>query len=212
MPHHLAACVLLVAGLAGAVPAQDLGDPADLPRQTFTLDPAHSSVVFGVSHLGFSQYAAGFDTLSAELEIEVADPASARLSAVIDAASLDLPGATPDFVETMAGAFWFDVATHPTITFVSTGIRPTGPDSAEVTGDLTLRGVTRPVTLAVRYNGGYASPPWEPNARIGFSATGTLSRSAFGMDQGVPPPGSTIGVGDTVDIRIEAEFIGPKLP
>jgi polyisoprenoid-binding protein YceI len=76
-----------------------------------------------------------------------------------------------------------------------------------------LRGVTAPVALEVRFNGGYSGfPPYDPNARIGFSAHGTLDRSAFGMIVGIPPQGSTMGVSDSVDFAIEAEFTGPLAP
>jgi polyisoprenoid-binding protein YceI len=76
-----------------------------------------------------------------------------------------------------------------------------------VTGDLTLHGVTLPVTLAVTYNGGYGATDFDPaGARIGFSVTGSLMRSAFGMGFGVPAPGTEFGVGDEVKIIIEAEF------
>lgn len=79
-----------------------------------------------------------------------------------------------------------------------------------MTGDLTLHGVTRPVTLRVRFNGGYAGHPLDPGgARIGFSATGTVFRSDFGIVLGIPEPGTTIGVGDAVSIRIETEFVNP---
>ena len=83
----------------------------------------------------------------------------------------------------------------------------TGPHAARVTGDLTLHGVTRPVMLEVTYNGGYPPASFDPGgARIGFSAHGTLSRSAFGLSTGVPAPGTSFGVGDEVDIAIETEF------
>lgn len=72
-----------------------------------------------------------------------------------------------------------------------------------------MRGVTRPLTLEARFNGGYAGHPLERNARIGFSAHATLNRSEYGMDIGIPAPGSTMGVSDAVEIVIEAEFTGP---
>ena len=85
----------------------------------------------------------------------------------------------------------------------------TGKNAADVTGDLTLHGITRPVTLKMTYNGGYAGHVYEPNARIGFSAQGVFKRSDFGIDYGVPEPGSSMGVSDEISVRIEAEFIGP---
>ena len=95
------------------------------------------------------------------------------------------------------------------MSFRSTKIAPTGADSADVTGDLTLHGVTRPVTLKVVYNGGYPGMSLDPHARVGFSAHGALNRSDFGISGGLPPAGTTFGVGDRVDIAIETEMNGP---
>ena len=89
----------------------------------------------------------------------------------------------------------------------STSVTLTGPNTADVTGDLTLHGVTRPITLAVAYNGGWGAMPMDPaGARIGFSATGRLNRSDFGIGYGLPAPGTTMGVWDEVKIEIETEF------
>ena len=87
----------------------------------------------------------------------------------------------------------------------------TGPNTFRVNGELTLRGITRPIVLAARYNGGYASHPYEPNARVGFSAQGTFKRSDFGISYGVPAPGTTFGVGDEVAVTLESEFSGPPV-
>lgn len=84
-------------------------------------------------------------------------------------------------------------------------------DTLRVRGDLTLHGVTRPIVLEATFNGGYAGHPMDPNARIGFSAQGTLKRSEFGIAQGIPAPGTTMGVSDEVNVVIEAEFTGPPL-
>jgi polyisoprenoid-binding protein YceI len=97
------------------------------------------------------------------------------------------------------------------ISFHSTAITLTGPKTARITGELTLHGVTKPVTLEAVFNGGYPGHPMDPHARIGFSAKGYLNRSAFGVAYGIPAPGSTLGVGDQVDMSIEAEFTGPPL-
>ena len=190
-----------------ATPA--LAQPADLPAGTYRLDPYHASLVFTVSHLGFSDYTAGFDHFDATLALDPADPASARVTVEIDVASLDLPTPPEGFLDTMLSADWLDAGAHPNITFESTAVRPAGDGTAEVDGQLTLLGTTRPVTLLVRFNGGWASHPMDPAARIGFSATATFLRSAFGLAIGLPPPDSSMGVGDDIRVAIEAEFIGP---
>jgi polyisoprenoid-binding protein YceI len=133
------------------------------------------------------------------------------LAATVNIASLLLPAPPEGFVAEMLGPRWFDAAQFPTMTFRSTSVELTGANTARVIGDLTLHGVTKPVALDVTFNGGYAGHPMDPNGRIGFSARGSLRRSEFGMGYGVPPPGSTMGVGDEVEIVIETEFTGPPM-
>jgi polyisoprenoid-binding protein YceI len=185
------------------------------PAGTYRLDPAHARLIFSVNHLGFSEYTALFRDFEAELTFNPADPGTMRLTAAVDPASVEtnFPDPGYDFNAVIAGAEFLDAKTYPEITFTSTAVRLTAPDMAAVTGDLTLHGVTRPITLRVKFNGGYAGHPLDPGgARIGFSATGTLFRSDFGVNLGIPAPGTTIGVGDVVSIRIEAEFINPDAP
>ena len=82
----------------------------------------------------------------------------------------------------------------------------------EISGALTLHGVTRPIILTATYNAGYPGmPEMDPQARVGFSAHGSFKRSDFGIAYGVPAPGTTMGVGDLIDFSIEAEFTGPPL-
>jgi polyisoprenoid-binding protein YceI len=88
----------------------------------------------------------------------------------------------------------------------------TGPKTMQIHGTLTVLGVSRPILLDAKFNGGYAGMAnMDPNARIGFSAHGTVKRSEFGMSFGVPAAGTSIGVGDAIDFNIEAEFTGPPL-
>jgi polyisoprenoid-binding protein YceI len=197
---------------AGPMAAQDLGTP---PAGTYRVDPGHTRVLFRVNHLGFSDYIAPFTGVQATLAFDPARPEAMTLSAVIDAGSVATlyPDPAVDFDAVIEGAEFLDAATHPQITFTSTAVRLTGADTAQVTGDLTLRGVTRPLTLAVRYNGGWGRHPMDPGgARIGFSATGTLKRSDFGMTFGLPAPGTKMGVADEVALIIETELSNPDAP
>jgi polyisoprenoid-binding protein YceI len=186
----------------------------EAPAGAYKLDPAHASLLFRVDHLGFSRYTARFKRFDAELEFDPANFAASTLTATIDAASIetDYPDpATLDFNEHLRSEQWLNTAQFPEITYRSTGVEPLGPNTMRVHGDLTLLGVTRPVTLEVVFNGGYAGHPMDPHARIGFSARGALKRSEFGMAFGIPAPGATLGVSDEVEIIIEAEFNGPPL-
>ena len=87
----------------------------------------------------------------------------------------------------------------------------TGNKTAKIHSDLELLGIKKPVVLDAIFNGGYAGHPMDPKARIGFSVTGSFMRSDFGMVYGIPAPGTTMGVGDNVNVVIEAEFSGPPL-
>ena len=184
-----------------------------LPIGEYIIDLSHTSVTFKVDHLGVSKYTARFKRVEGKLNLDPAAPGKANVEAVIDATSLETDYPTPaehDFNAKLTGEGWLDAKTHPTITFKSTGIELTGAKTANVTGDLTMRGVTKPVTLAVTFNGGIPSIPMDSNkARIGFSATGTLKRSDFGVSYGIPPAGSSMGVGDEVQVIIETEFTAP---
>jgi polyisoprenoid-binding protein YceI len=209
----LSAVALLFAGLPGA--AQETSGPSQVPPAgTYHLDPAHARLMFSVSHLGFSDYTAFFRKMDATLSFDPDNPETMVLTATVDAASVETlyPDPSYDFNAILAGESFLDAANHPEIRFDSTRIRLAGPQAAAVTGDLTLLGVTKPVTLHVRYNGGYAGHPLDAGARIGFSAEGALFRSDFGMGFGIPAPGTTIGVGDLVTLRIEAEFLNPDAP
>ncbi len=192
--------------------AQEMTPPLAGP---FQIDPTHTRVIFRVSHLGFSFYTAFFTDAQADLVFDPGQPEAMTVKATVKAASVETlyPDPAVNFNAVIAGPDLLDAATYPEITFVSTGIVLTGPQTADVTGDLTLHGVTRPITLAVRYNGGYGGHPMDPGgARIGFSAKGSLARSEFGMGYGVPAPGTTMGVGDTVEVIIETEFLNPSAP
>jgi polyisoprenoid-binding protein YceI len=112
----------------------------------------------------------------------------------------------------MKGPQMLDTVKFPQIVFKSERIRMTGAKSMEISGTLTLHGVTRPLVLSATFNGGYPGlPNMDPHARIGFSAHGSFKRSDFGMTFGIPAPGTTMGVGDLIDYSIEAEFTGPAL-
>jgi polyisoprenoid-binding protein YceI len=210
----LAACSQPAAPAKAPAPAAPAAPKpgAGLPAGEYRLDPSHASLTFRVDHLGFSHYTARFTTFDAALNLDPANPAAASLTAEVDAGSLQTDNKVPDinFNDTLKGESWLNAAAYPKMTFRSTKLTMTGPDTATVTGDFTLRGITKPVTLQAKFNGGYASNPYDPGgSRIGFSARGELKRSDYGISFGVPAPGTTMGVSDAVEIIIEAEFIRP---
>lgn len=195
-----------------AAPAADKFVMPKVPAGDYKLDPAHASLEFKVNHLGFSHYTARFSDFDAKLKFDPANPSASSVEATIDPKSLTLPAPPAGFKDELTGKAWLDAGQYPTITFRSTKVEVTGANTAKVTGDFTLHGVTKPVVLDATFNGGYAGHPMDPHARIGFSAKGVFNRSEFGMGFGVPAPGTTMGVGDAVEVTIEAEFSGPPLP
>lgn len=196
--------VVLIAGPAVAVVA-----PGGPPAGVYAIDKAHTSVTFRVSHLGFSRYTARFAAVDGKLTFDPAAPAAMKVEARIDPRSLELNAPPAGFHDQMMGKGFFDAVSFPAITFRSTRVQPTSASTAKVTGDFTLHGVTRPVTLDVTYNGGWPANAMD-GARVGFSAHGVIKRSAFGMGAGVPAPGSNMGVGDDVEVMIETEFSSGK--
>jgi len=192
-------------------PAAEAGQAAPItaPAGDYTLDKAHASLTFRVDHLAFSHYTARFDRFDAKLTFDPAAPQNASVAATIDANSLNLPSPPEGFVDEIKGPDWLNAERYPEIAFRSTRVEPTGGRNARITGELTLHGVTRPVTLEAVFNGGYAGNTYDPNARVGFSARGAFNRSEFGIGAGIPAPGSNLGVSDRVEVQIEAEFTGP---
>ncbi len=211
----LGACSPQPASTARTPPAATTPGPAaaqtpnDAAPGTYAMDLSHTSVTLRVSHIGLSAYTARFNQVDGKLVFDPANPSAQSVSAVIDAASLDTayPDAkTLDF-DAKVGKEFLDVASHPKITFVSTKVEPTGARTARVTGDLTLRGVTKPVVLEAVFNGGYKAGGMDPAGnRIGFSARTRFKRSDYGITYGLPAPGTTMGVGDEVEVTIESEF------
>lgn len=216
---HGKRCNRLAVALAGiwlaVLPAAAQEPQPNPPAGQYGLDLGHARLTFKVSHLGFSTYTAFFRDFDADLQFDPAAPAQMQVRAVVKAASVETlyPDPGLDFNAVIAGPEFLDAARFPEIGFVSRAVQPGAGNTATVEGDLTLHGVTRPVQLAVRYNGGWASHPMDPGgARIGFSASGVIRRSDFGMGYGLPAPGSTLGVGDEVTIEIEAEFTSHRPP
>lgn len=204
---------------SAAAPAEEAGEPAKVastaPAGVYVLDKAHTSVNFRVSHMGFSRYTARFGKVEGKIAFDPAHPEQISVTADIDPASLltnyplhdpTYPMSNIDFDKILEGKDLFDVARYPAMSFRSTKVEVTGKNTARVTGDLTMHGVTRPVVLETSFNGGYAPNAIDPSgARIGFSAHGFLKRSDFGMGYGVPAKGTNMGVGDKVEILIETE-------
>jgi polyisoprenoid-binding protein YceI len=217
--HLIPALLVAALGLqCGATSATESAGPAAMapeaapPAGTYEIEKSHASIVLRASHMGFSTYTTRFSRFNSELTFDPKNLPASNVVTTIEAASFEMDAAPQMCLDIMKGPQMLDTAKYPEIVFRSARVRMTGAQSMEISGTLTLHGVTRPIVLAATYNGGYAGMPnMDPQARIGFSAHGSFKRSDFGMTYGVPAPGSTVGVGDLIDFSIEAEFTGPPL-
>ncbi|MEM7729760.1 MAG: YceI family protein [Pseudomonadota bacterium] len=179
----------------------------NLPAGTYVSDLSHSSIIWKVDHLGLSDYTARFNDFEATLDIDPNDPESASLTVTIDPASVSTGYPftdQTDFDAKVGGdERLLNSGAFPEITFVSTDVDVTGPDTASVTGDLTMLGTTLPLTLDVTFNGALESHPFSKRPMLGFSATGALDRTDFGMTY---LSSDGVGIGDEVQIVVQAEF------
>ncbi|GLQ87280.1 YceI family protein [Dyella flagellata] len=169
---------------------------------TYTLEPRHSEGVIRWNHLGFSHPTAQFSMVEGTMDFDQADPSRASVAVTIKLAHLST--GVPDLDADFQGVDYFDVAHYPVATFKSTKVeKGAAPDKLRVTGNLSLRGITKPVTLDVTINKiGVNIRSNLP--QIGFDATTILKRSDFGMGQFVPQ------VSDAVDIHISCDAIEAK--
>lgn len=189
----LAGCARVIATVAPPT-----AEVSALEGGNYALDPDHASVTFKVSHLGYSTYVGRFTGLEAQLDLDPEAPDEARLAVQIETASIDTPSDVLN--DKLKDQAMFDGARFPIIRFESTEIVLTGEKTAAVSGLLTIKDVTRPVVLDTRFNGG-GTNPLNGRETLGFSATGTLERSAFGLREWLPL------VGNEVALEIEAEFL-----
>lgn len=191
----LAAIALLWAAFSSAALAEEA--PA-AESGTFAIDESHVHAAFRVSHLGFSDTIGGFDKVSGSFTIDAENLSASTVSVTIDTASID--SGWDDRDAHLRGDDFFKVEEFPEMTFASTSVEPTGDTTATVTGDLTMLGQTHPVTLDVTFNQAGAHP-FSGKYVAGFSATGTLDRTQWGMEYGVP------AIGKDITLMIEAEGV-----
>lgn len=172
-----------------------------IPAGTYQIDASHSELGFTVRHTGIAKVRGRFTGV--EGTFTVAEPFSdSRVDVTIDAASVSTGNEQRD-AHLTSPDFW-DAATRPTWNFVSTGVQGEGEEFT-LLGDLTINGVTRPVELAVEYNGAANGP--DGVLRTGFSATGEISRKDFGLTWNVALEGGGLLVGDNVKLSLEIEAV-----
>jgi len=190
--------LLTIAALTFSLSAY--GDLADMPSGAYALDKEHGYITFSYSHLGFSIPKIGFRQFDVTLDLNSAAPEKSQLNVMIDAASVD--SRVADFDDHLNGEDFFDTAKFPEINFVATRIAATGADTFDVTGDLTIKGITKQVTLDARLLKA-ANHPMKRVPTLGFTATTKVKRTEFDLGKYAP------AVGDDVDIEITVEL--PKV-
>lgn len=195
--HAPAPALRRLAGAAFAAFALLASRAAPAQAARYALDPVHTRVMFELSHAGYSQAIGTVSGSTGTIVFDPADLGSARVAVSVPIARLDLGDA--DWTRAALGRGLLDGARHPVATFVSTRVEPVDATHARVVGTLTLHGIAHEIALDASFNQlkRYPLPPFRRTA--GFSATATLSRSAFGVDAWPSL------VGDTVALRIEAE-------
>ena len=164
----------------------------------YKVEPRHTQVSFSISHFGITDFSGFFSGASGTLRLDSSAASASELEVSIPVSSILTT--VPLLDDQLKKDQWFDVAKFPNATFTSTKVAPTGNDSATITGDLTLHGVTKPITLKARLIGSGANP-LDKSFNVGFEAVGTIKRSDFGIKQYVPL------VGDDVALKIAGAFV-----
>ena len=192
--------IVRVAAVALAmVPALALGQSS-----TWSFDPAHSHASFSIRHMIISNVRGEFGKMSGTVTLNEKDVTKSSVEATIDATTIDTREAKRD--EHLRSPDFFDVAKHPTITFKSTKVEKAGKDGLKVTGDLTIRGTTKPAVLKVTGPTGEVKDPYG-KIRRGVSATTKLDRNDYGVAWSAVLEGGGAVVGNDVNIELEVELV-----
>ena len=191
--------ILFVAFLASTpLLAQDLNTtPSAVEAGAYVVDPNHTQVHFDVLHMGFSYYEGRFSNVSGQLDLKPADVPGSSVQITVPVDAVSTTSAKLD--GELKSADWLDAGKFPTMTFKSTEVKPAGEGEADVVGDLTLHGVTKPLTLHVKLVGS-GTNPLDHKYTAGFSVSGRLKRSDFGVTKYLPL------IGDEVEMEINGAF------
>jgi polyisoprenoid-binding protein YceI len=169
----------------------------NLESGSYQIDKQHTSVLFKINHMGMSTFVGRFNNVDASLEFNPSHMENARLSAVINIASIDVNNS--DLAETLRGSSWFDAEKYPQAVFKTTSVELVNEARAKFSGTLTLHGISAPIVLDVVFNGG-GDNMLTGRYTVGFTAVANFKRSQFGMDYLIP------AVGDDVNVEVYAEF------
>lgn len=189
--QYLSAVALLLASAAATAAVNS-------PSGAYVLENTHGYITISYSHLGFSNPQVGFNTFTVDVDLNAEDPSKSSVKVNIDPNSID--SRVAEFDAHLKGEKFFNTAAHPAITFESTSIKMTSDTTADITGNLTIKGNTRPVILAATLNKADMHP-MRKVPTMGLNASAKVNRSEFGLGEYVPM------VGDEVTISISVELI-----
>lgn len=181
---------------AEVAPAADAVAPVVAASGTYVIDPKHTMVLASWNHFGFSNPSINFGDADGAIVYNADDVTASSVEVTLPVSGISALAA--EFHDHLSSANWLDAAQFPSATFKSTRVESTGTNTLAVTGDLTVKGVTKPVTLDVTLNGG-GEHPMTKRPSIGFDATATVKRSDFGLGNYAP------AVSDEVHLRITTE-------
>ena len=183
---------------------------ASLPGPSlWKIDPQHSLASFRVKHMMVSHVTGSFSGIKGELRFDPANPSAASVEAAIDASTVETREAQRD--AHLRSADFLDVEHYPTMSFRSTRVQPAGEGELTVEGDLTIRGVTRPVRFSVEGPSAAAKDPYG-NTRIGLSARARISRKEFGLAFNPVLETGGVMIGDDLSLTLDVEFIAAGSP
>jgi polyisoprenoid-binding protein YceI len=182
---------------------QDLQTDTAMKPTRWVTDPAHSAVHFSVRHMMFARVRGRFRDFEATLHLDEADLSGSRVEAVIQAAGIDTSADDRD--QHLRSGDFLDAEQYPTLRFQSTRVEPVGDNKARVTGGLTIRGVTKEMTLDVEHLG-TGPDPWG-NTRSAYQAETTIDRKAYGLSWNQALETGGVLVGDKIKIEIEVQLV-----
>jgi polyisoprenoid-binding protein YceI len=174
-----------------------------MPSGTYSLDLAHASVIWKVSHFGFSTYVGRFNDFSADITLntESFEKSGVKVDIKVESLDTDYPFPEKEDFNKVLAEDWFKSAEYPTIVFKATSVSALDGSNFTIDGDLTLMGQTHPVSLDAKVNGATPSHPFTKVPLVGFSATTSIDRTIWGLNKYAPK------IGEQVSIEIEGEFL-----
>ncbi len=189
-----------MAAVAGPIPkfVPPSRDPSAVPSGMYKIDPAHTQVMFSVMHLRITPFYGTLSQASGSLTIDAKNPAADQLVVGVPVDSIYTT--SPKLTDELKSKAWLDSSDYPTMTFKSAKVTLTGRTTAKVFGELTLHGVTKPITLIATFTAAGQNPMMHL-LNVGFTVTGTIKRSDFGVDAAIPL------VSDETKLTISAAFV-----